>query len=340
MQVTARWLGPRGVGHDGPPRRGVTHHLTTGAGAEAARRRSLGDVADVELSDSWARLDWVRTLVARASALAEPVQAQERPDRLVVRTEQIDGSSVWRYTIRHPHIPSELGFLVADIAVNARSCLDMAMQRLADQHCPTWSRPQFPILDHLDDEGNPATGDTHYRSAKRLLPTALLAVVDSAQPRYDTGDLPRNVSALLIRDLSNVNKHRNLTPVIRAQSSRGFEHPNVPGGDQLRMLATEENPWADDEETVMCVVPPPGMEPDVALQLRPMVSFVTQVDAGPGEGIRLRGDPSFRAGFRLQDVLTRVPRFVRLTLTNLSRAEDFVLRGEPDLPFFDVDLTL
>lgn len=257
-----------------------------------------------------------------------------------VHEDHIDGTPVWRYTIRHPHIPTGLGFLVADIAVNARSCLNMAIQQLASNHCPNWARPQFPILDCLNPEGRPATRDSHYRSAQRLLPGALLAVVDSAQPNYVDGDLPRNVSALTIRDLSNANKHRNLTPVIRAQSSTGFVHPDIPNGDRLRMLMDDENPWASDEETVMVVVPPSGIATDVALQLRPMVSFVTQIDAGPGEGIRLRDDPPFRFPFRLEDLLIRVPQFVRLTLTNLSRADEFARRGEPGLPFFDFNSQL
>lgn len=279
-------------------------------------------------------------LVSRATELALPVRAQERPDRMVIQEERINDSPVWRFTIRHPAIPEELGFLVADIAVNARSCLDMAMQNLADRHCQAWSRPQFPIVDAVDDQGRPAVRDRHFETAMRLLPVSIAEAVRLAQPRYDLGDLPTNSTALLIRDLSNANKHRNLTPVIRAKASWGFGHPNVPGGDQLRMLETDENPWADDPETVMVVVPPPGMPSSVALEISPMVSFTTKIDAGPDEGIRLRHAPDHRVSFRLEDLLRKVPKYARLTLRNLAKAEACVISGAEELPWFDRSATL
>jgi hypothetical protein len=152
-------------------------------------------------------------------------------------------------------------FTVADIAVNARSCLDMAIQRIFDSHeVRDKQKPQFPIVNDIDHLAGP-DGDEEAAQRKwmQAYPEAFRSTIRAAQPKYDSPwgrfDVPDNEEALLIRSVSNTNKHRNLTPVVRRSGhiSWASSASGVPV-----TLSGYESPWSPDTATLLEVHVPQG----------------------------------------------------------------------------------
>jgi hypothetical protein len=97
--------------------------------------------------------------------------------------------------------------MIGDVVHNARSALDYLIWQLAVHYIPgtipEWraKKIQFPI----EDTGK---GFTKRRKSFQEIPSSYWTIFDAAQP-YNGGDFLG-----LLRDLSNDDKHRLLTPVL------------------------------------------------------------------------------------------------------------------------------
>jgi hypothetical protein len=179
----------------------------------------------LNLDDSHARLGWVMTNIDQALPIVAAINAVAAERRYVYETKVRGRFTHVRFLPeREIEIPADLGFVVSDIAVNLRSCLDMAIQALVDGYSLAVRNPQFPIEDNSLLHRGSAT-----RTLLAQVPDAFRDFLIEAQPQYDTPlghfDIPVNVTALMIREVANANKHRNLTPVAMTRDVHGFAHP-------------------------------------------------------------------------------------------------------------------
>lgn len=230
---------------------------------------------DLDLTDSFSRLDWVTHLVERIRPIVAAIDHQAKHGELVPEVRGCNqGHDHIRYQIADPfEVPDGLMFTVADIAVNARSCLDMAVQRIFDSYeVRGKQKPQFPIVDDIDHLANP-DGDEEAAQRKwmQAYPEAFRRTIRAAQPKYDSPwgrfDVPDNEEALLVREVSNTNKHRNLTPVIRRSGHLSWESST--SGVPVK-LSGNESPWSPDTATLLEVHVPPGTATaDVVREIKP-----------------------------------------------------------------------
>jgi len=225
------------------------------------------------LADSWARLEWVRTLVAKVAPFVAAIDRQGRSGNLNLAVAYQGEFEHARYTLARPiAIPDVVGFTIADIAVNARSCLDLAIQAIVNTYDLAVKSPQFPIENNVDK----AISDRTKRLFDTLAPE-FVEVLTDLQPSYEKPwghvDIPVNHSALMIREISNANKHRNLTPAVRTSSSSGF---TVIKGLELELVQEgSPSPWPADDTTVLEVRYPRGTATnEQLLALRPISSIM------------------------------------------------------------------
>lgn len=93
-------------------------------------------------SDSWARLGWVESLAARVLPAALAIDEQGRRGNLQADLRSCEDHDHIRYTLVDPiAVPVDLGFLIADLATNARSCLDMAIEKALQIATLAWRSP-------------------------------------------------------------------------------------------------------------------------------------------------------------------------------------------------------
>lgn len=101
-----------------------------------------------------------------------------------------------------------VAFLIGDIATNAYACLDMVVTQLVEHYGASIKFPSFPI---------------HNVSAlqqieKSEIPEIWKAAIRALLPEPGEAQLRDNVEAVWIRELSNANKHRNLTPALLSRA--------------------------------------------------------------------------------------------------------------------------
>lgn len=297
----------------------------------------------LDLSDSYARLGWAKRLVDMAVGLAAESTRRTRASGLGHEGCATDTYRFVRFFVADTTaIPDDLGFLVADVAVNARSCLDMAMQSVVLRHDLRWRRPEYPLVDDVD-----ATDRSFPRSwtqAQRVLPNAHWQAVRGTQPNWNgSGDVPVNMTAIELRDVANVNKHRNLTPVARTESSYGFSHP-AGYGHALEMIDVADSPWGAQAQALFVMRAPAATPLSAMLNTQPNASIKLVVQASPDVGVRLRfndkdGQP-FRLPINLNEFLHRVPRYVEVALKRLRQADEWYTAGSTGEALMDWDGTL
>lgn len=279
--------------------------------------------AEVDLTDSYERLRWVRSLAARVDALAAQVTADVQRAGLQHDEVVLDGRRHLRLRLPAVDVPSELGFLVADLCVNARSCLDMAMERVVEVRAPGWKRPQFPI-----GGLNAPENDRYLRAARKYLPPAYLQVVKEAQPcLYEPLMIHQNLTAVLIHKLSNANKHRNITPVVHAKMGIGFNTPDPSVSD---LVEHGGGPWPRspcDQMTVMTLsVPADKLDLETVMSWEPSASHALTIVLDPRFGIYPWKDVPWMP-IRLNPLVGKVPVYVQMVLDNFRTADGWTTQG-------------
>jgi hypothetical protein len=188
-------------------------------------RRRRGLVPTLNLDDSYARLGWVQKNVDAILPICAAIDSAGGQGQYVYETAAIgDFTHIMYFPMREIDVPDDLGFIISDIAVNLRSCLDMAIQAIIDGYELGLRNQQFPIETNFAKKSDGRT-----RALLAALPEKVAEFVIEMQPTYEGPfghqDIPTNVTALMIRSVANANKHRNITPVAMTSSSRGFAHP-------------------------------------------------------------------------------------------------------------------
>lgn len=278
-----------------------------------------------ELEPALARLEWVDALAGRVKDATDPWWRRPWTPK-VSATEELEtgNGQVLRRLVRdEPDLPQVAGFLVGDLVVNARACLDMAMQGLVDAGGLKWGNPQFPF----DLSGGRGRSDVGYRGrfeeARKVLPPAVFEVITDVQPNLDPGpfgriEVPRHKAAIAVVELSNQAKHRNLTPIAVSSPIRGFSGVGAPFA--LAMSADWPPLWAEDPATVIVLSGPAGAA--IPAELQPVVTCELVVSSD--RPVRSMGDLAdvVPHRFELGDVVTEVPEYVRHVLRRVERALD------------------
>lgn len=287
-------------------------------------RAYIASMSKPELEPAFARLEWVDALAQQVKEATHPWWRRMWTPRVSATEEMVAGNGlVLRRLVRdEPDLPDETGFLVGDLVVNARSCVDMAMQGLVDAGDLKWRKPQFPF-DLSGARGLTAGGAYRslFQEARDVLPPAVFEVITDVQPNLDPGpfgriEVPRHKAAIAVVELANQAKHRNLTPVAVRAPMRGF------WGDDgtLNMVPDEDWPqaWAEDPATVMVLSSPAGVA--IPADLHHMVSCELEVTSD--KPVRSMGDLAgvVPLHFLLRDIVTEVPVYVRRILKQIERA--------------------
>lgn len=306
--------------------------------------------------DSWRRLAWVENQVETVRQLAKPwidipkqavLTATIHPES--VRTGYLEFSAD---VADAPKLPEEINFLIGNIVTDARSCLDMAVEHIWNDYAIDRASkrgrllPQFPLEDNF---GEKRSRDQRLQEFLVRMDKRFVEVIEKAQPDYADGlfDIPRNISAILIRNFSNANKHRNITPVVTSQ------HLAMTGTDlaglSLKCLDGDEREgvpplrFSLDYETVQ------HSETDVRSYVErltrprstPLIIWISQRLVVAGDEVpiyppRFGGRKlSWRA--ELGELLEKIPAYIRLTLRNLNRVHGVVRRGEDEFYLLDAN---
>lgn len=275
-----------------------------------------------DFADSWQRLVWVKELVSRVLPVVDEIDKQGRKGNLVAELRNCTEHDHIRYTLARPLvIPHEVGFTIADIATNARSCLDMAIEHLLQARGSSLAIPlrQFPIEDDVQILGD--------RTAKLLaaLPVPHQRVLADLQPAYEQPGLgrfevPINYTALQIREISNANKHRNIAPTLRTAQSMGFSYPaGVEMASEIELVFDQdETPWpVSDDSLILETRRPRGKLTTAQIQdVRPVTELTLMIHGTRYRLKRLREPSPIAAG----DFLRKAPEYVAHALTVLEQA--------------------
>lgn len=177
-----------------------------------------------------------------------------------------------------------------------------------------------------------------------MLPEAHQKVIRDLQPTYFVEglghmDVPINETALQIRDVSNANKHRNLTPALRTTQSLGFAYPTgtEPAPSLEMVFEREETPLGPFNDDVILELrwPRGTLSDDYVRGIRPATTLRL---AAHGSGF-MYPRLSTELPIYVVDFARRVPAYVRHALTVLEQAE--LHDGRPIGAFRpDFDLTL
>lgn len=198
------------------------------------------------LHNSWRRLWWIEKQIEEIRILSS--EWLRLPEFAALTTCIDEGSTIpgradFSIDVVRPLLPpEEVNFLLGNIVTDARSCLDMAIEAIwAHYSLPRRSRKngrlsiQFPLEDDF-----PAKCESNGRLREFIghFDPRFARVIRDAQPNYVDGmlDIPMNVIGVFIRNFSNANKHRNITPVEMAYElglygvNRGDLELSVMGG--------------------------------------------------------------------------------------------------------------
>ncbi|HVT38197.1 MAG TPA: hypothetical protein VHE78_04080 [Gemmatimonadaceae bacterium] len=182
--------------------------------------------------DHRAKLQWARN---HFGTLDQAVDAfiKNEPYKLSVKFDaQEDAYIAWLTEVTD--MPAEWRLMLGDIIQNTRSALDALTYALACKNLggPPSDRQviqiQFVIV---DDPGN-WPGECG-RRLSCLHPDAV-TVIHGLQPCHRTDRTKRHALSVL-RDLSNVDKHRHIVLALAAAASSGITitHPAIPGGTEV-----------------------------------------------------------------------------------------------------------
>ncbi|WP_148239447.1 hypothetical protein [Ruania zhangjianzhongii] len=310
--------------------------------------------------DSWRRLSWVEKQIDAARQLAKPWIELPKQASLTttihddsVRTGHLEFSA----DVAKPHRPPEdINFLIGNIVTDARSCLDMAMEYIWNDHAIDRAvdksgtlTVQFPIEDNFEEKRGKSQ---RLRQFLARMDKRFVEVIENAQPNYANGliDIPYNISAIFIRNFSNANKHRNITPVVTSQrlgmagtNVAGLSLKSVDGNKRegvppLRFSLdydTEQYSETDARSYVARLNQP---------RSAPLVISVSQRLIVAGDEVALYppqfGGQKISWRAELDELLQKIPAYVRLTLRNLNRVHSVIRRGEDEFYLLDSDGTL
>lgn len=214
----------------------------------------------VELADSWRKFEHGNELFREVQRVAEAF-ISSHPYRVDLMPNASAGEfTVW---LTVDEAPDDIGLLLGDSLHNLRSALDCMVAAMARRRGGDDSETQFPICDDPSDFTN------RYRNRRlRALSTAEIDFLEGIQP-YSQG--LRAIHPLCyLRDMSNVDKHRLIVPVLVAAD-------RVPVGTFWNMsgLRISHGPFIPKERCVLAHVPfsvaPRAdiarIEPDLSLEL-------------------------------------------------------------------------
>jgi hypothetical protein len=117
---------------------------------------------------------------------------------------------------------------IGQIAVLLRSVLDITLTQLTKRTKRGPSRPQFPIF--LWGTGKSRTTYAKAKGGAKMvahLPPAEQAIIERAQP-YHAGNLRRRHPLWLLHELSNLDKHNDLTQATTSVGSTALRYMSVP----------------------------------------------------------------------------------------------------------------
>lgn len=286
-------------------------------------------VTELDVSDSLDRLGWVDTLVSRALPVVEGINAQSRNGDVAVETAEAGAWGYARYLLMEAiPVPDELGFLIADIAVNARSCLDMATTAAATAYGSPNLKPYFPT------EQNMTTQTT--KKLFKTLPAEFKEVFTELQPRYETPwgrfDVPINRTALMISEVSNTNKHRNLTPAVRLNTSSGFSGESI----GVEVAGGPDRHWGPDDVTLLEVRYPRGT---VTVEDLTSVRLLCVQELALANVELQYLHPGFPVPILLGEFLRLAPSYVRYALKLMGQAHRQAQSAQPG-PWHEINLDL
>lgn len=130
-----------------------------------------------------------------------------------VAQQNREGGLTYHIQLTAP-LPSEWALIIGDVACNLRASLDYIVSQLSlpllkgSTKLRDWSSPQFPICE--------TPGDYSEGVSKRyvsFVPQKDERIIESLQP-YHRGNWPELELLATLRDISNADKHRLLTPTI------------------------------------------------------------------------------------------------------------------------------
>lgn len=287
--------------------------------------------------DSWKRLLWVEKLVADASEIVDDVARQVLNARVILDRRVVGNFVHVRVRLHEPFVfDSALAFLIADLVINARSCLDMAVTQAVEKaSCPV-RNPQFPILDDIDEWGKNGT----CQSIEKALDPALVDAIKILQPKHDTDFgflmVPFNMVALVIREVANANKHRNLTPAVHSVIGRGLKREV----NDLKLVYADESAWeATCLDLVEVKFPDGRVMDDSAVADSVFANFELQITASRFHYGGLEKIDVIHHGFDIaipvRGILYDVPRFVRHALESLEYAASNGAKGIEPSPYVE-----
>lgn len=153
----------------------------------------------------------------------------------------------WKIKVLNP-VPEDWAYLTGDAVNNMRSALDHALAEVARQRLGFSDadvekhRLQFPICDTSDDYAKVA------KKLVKFLPQDLIDELEMLQPyRGDPDDRLHNLA--MVRDLSNLDKHRQLTVV-----THGVYRSTVTIEPPMDVVSLKENTGALADGMVLATV--------------------------------------------------------------------------------------
>ncbi|ALE06819.1 hypothetical protein AL755_17390 [Arthrobacter sp. ERGS1:01] len=253
-----------------------------------------------------------------------------------------------------PELPSTINFLIGNIVTDARSCLDMAIDAIwrnygLDEH---GVQVQFPLEDNFAEKRVNSRKGRGLRTFIDRLDDRFVEVIERAQPNYAGGmlDIPANLSAVFISKLSNANKHRNITPVT-LQTVLTSSWTNEPGlkltvldadmkqGIPPLRFAVDYDSAIYSGRNICEYIDELGLQAPTALQINFAQRLIVDRQEIPLFPPRFDGAKiEWRA--ELDDVLSKVPAYIRLTLRNLNRVHSIIEKGTGEFYFLDSNSTL
>lgn len=250
-----------------------------------------------------------------------------------------------------PPVPAPVNFLIGNIVTDARSCLDMSIDALWNFYELDRRRVavQFPLEDNFPQK---RIKDERLARFLSRLDERFVEAIENAQPDYAGGllDIPSNLSAVFIRNLSNANKHRNITPVVVSTVLAEFG-TTAPGlqldcldGDKREGLPpisfrvgydSDQHSTEDMRRYISALADDSTSPLQIGFQQRLLIDrqeIYIQPPRFEGEKMPWR--------IELQELLTKVPAYVRLTLRNLNRVHQVIQEGGDEFYLLDQDATL
>lgn len=308
--------------------------------------------------DSWDRLAWVEDLVERVRVLAKSwllLPKLAHLDPVLHEASTREGHLEFSVGVaRHQELPPPINFLIGNIVTDARSCLDMAIDAIWKHYQleEKGVQVQFPLEDNFAEKRSNKSKGQALQKFLDQLDDRFVEVIERAQPNYASGliDIPSNLSAIVISKLSNANKHRNITPVkLRTVlSSYGSSTSGVSlsalNADHRRGLppirfAIDYDTQVHSGQAVREMIS--ALEDNLPAQIHINMAQLLEIN---GQEIpifppRLNSvEVEMRA--QLDDLLSKVPAYVRLTLRNLNRVHTIIEEGNNEFYMLDTNGTL